>query len=153
MRYFEDIEIGNEMTAGPYEVTADEIVTFAKKWDPMPFHIDPEAAKKSHFGGLVASGSHTIAIYYALLQDLRRRAVEPFAALAVLKLEIEFTGPVRAGDKISISSTPLEKRESKSNNKVGIAKMQVALTNQDGAKVLALVATGMFARRPTAPVA
>jgi acyl dehydratase len=64
--YFEELQIGNRSAAGPYLLSKDEIIRFAKQYDPIPRHIDEQAAARSVFGGLTASGSHTFAIYILL---------------------------------------------------------------------------------------
>src|SRR5262245_12368793 len=74
MRYFEDIRVGDKDTLGSHAVTANEIVAFATKYDPQPFHTDPEAARATIFGGLIASGWHTCAIMMRLSAEASRRA-------------------------------------------------------------------------------
>ena len=71
--YFEDAEVGDRRTAGPYLVTKSEIIQFAKQYDPVPRHIDEEAAARSVFGGLTATGAHTFAIYVLLTTRLQPR--------------------------------------------------------------------------------
>ncbi len=148
MRYFEDIEIGKQVHAGPYEVSQDEIIEVATRWDPRPVHIDPEAAAKTPFKGLAASGAHTLSIYYRLLYDLSQTQQEPLAAIAALGFDVRLPLPVRPGDRLTLTTEPIEKRASERNPKAGIARTKGTLTNQDGQVVLEIVSTGLFAKRP-----
>jgi acyl dehydratase len=149
MRYFEDIEIGKQLQAGPYQVSEGEIVEFATRWDPRPYHTDPHAALQTPFKGLAASGAHTISIYYRLLYNLGHLEQEPLAAIAALGFEVKLPRPVRPGDQLTLTSQPIEKRDSEKNPKAGIARTKGTLTNQSGEVVLEIVATGLFAKRPT----
>ncbi len=148
MRYFEDIEIGKQVQCGPYEVTQEEILEFAKKWDPRPYHVDPEAALQTPFKGLAASGAHTISIYYRLLYELSQIEREPLAGIAALGFEIKLPRPVRPGDRLTLIGEPLDKRDSESNPKAGIARTRGTLLNQSDQTVLEIVTTGLFAKRP-----
>ena len=148
MRYFEDIEIGKRVRAGPYEVSQEEIVEFAGRWDPRPHHTDPEAALQTPFKGLAASGAHTISIYYRLLYNLSQLEQEPLAAIAALGFEIKLPRPVRAGDQLTLTTEPIDKRDSEKNPNAGIARTKGILSNQAGETVLKIVATGLFAKRP-----
>lgn len=148
MRYFEDIEIGKRVQAEPCLVTEDEIVAFAKQWDPRPAHTDPAAAADTPFRGLVASGAHTLSIYYRLLYELSQRSQEPLAAIAALGFEVKLPLPVRPGDALVLTTEPLDKRDSERNPRTGIARTRGVLTNQAGQVVLEVIATGLFAKRP-----
>jgi acyl dehydratase len=149
MRYFEDIEIGKQVQAGPYQVSEAEIVEFARRWDPRPHHIDPAAALATPFKGLAASGAHTISIYFRLLYELSQLQQEPLAAIAGLGFEIKLPQAVRPGDSLTLTTEPIEKRDSERNPKAGIARTKGTLSNQKGETVLEVVATGLFAKRPT----
>lgn len=148
MRYFEDIEVGKQVQAGPYEVSEAEIVEFATRWDPRPHHIDPEAALQTPFKGLAASGAHTISIYFRLLYNLSQLEQEPLAAIAGLGFEVKLPRAVRPGDRLTLTTEPIDKRDSESNPKAGIARTRGTLSNQSGQVVLEIVATGLFAKRP-----
>lgn len=142
--YFEDIEIGKVRTAGPFELTKREIVDFAKKWDPLPFHIDEKAAKESVFGGFSASGSLKIAIANRLLYDM-----EPPAVIAALAHEYSYPNPAMAGDILHIESTNVEKTDSTSQpEKRGMVRGETLLKNQDGVVVLEMKSLVMVERRP-----
>jgi acyl dehydratase len=148
MRYFEDIEIGKQVRTGPYEISEAEIIEFARRWDPRPHHIDPEAALHTPFQGLAASGAHTISIYFRLLYQLSQLEQAPLAAIAGLGFEIKLPRPVRPGDRLTLTTEPLDKRDSETNPRAGIARTRGVLANQAGEPVLEIVATGLFAKRP-----
>jgi acyl dehydratase len=143
--YFEDLEVGDTRKAGPYFVSKDEIIQFAKQFDPRPFHIDEEAAARSVFGGLSASAGHTFAIFIFLTD----RYQPPFRALAGLGYdELRLPNAVRPGDNLYLESTTLEKRESKSKPDRGIVRGQSFLRNQKGDTVLQCVSNALVERRP-----
>jgi acyl dehydratase len=145
--YFEDLEVGDTRKAGPYFVSKDEIIQFAKQFDPRPFHIDEEAAARSVFGGLSASAGHTFAIFIFLTD----RYQPPFRALAGLGYdELRLPNAVRPGDNLYLESTTLEKRESKSKPDRGIVRGQSFLRNQKGDTVLQCVGSALVERRPDA---
>jgi acyl dehydratase len=146
-RYFEDYEIGNQITTGDHLVTSEEIVDFASRWDPQPFHTDERKAEQSVFQGLTASGAHTFAISVLL-----RHQFEPKpAVLAGLGYdELRFPNPVRPGDHLSFHSECLEKRESRSKSDRGIIVFRGRVLNQDGQPVATMKSTIMVARRPAA---
>ena len=148
MRYFEDIEIGKRAEAGPYEVTQEEIIAFARQWDPRPYHTDPETALSTPFKGLAASGAHTIAIYFRLLHEISQVRQEPLAAIAGLGFDVKLPSPVRPGDRLTLITEPIEKRDSDRNPRAGIARTRGTLVNQSSVVVLEVIATGLFAKRP-----
>jgi acyl dehydratase len=144
--YFEDIEIGKVRTAGPFELTKQEIVEFAKKWDPLPFHIDEQAANNSVFGGFSASGSLKIAIANRLLFEIEHAAI-----IAALAHEYSYPNPAMAGDKLYIETTAIEKTESKSQpDKRGMVRGETLLKNQDGVIVLEMKSLVMVETKPRA---
>ena len=145
--FFEEIEVGNRRTAGPYFVSKDEIVEFATKYNPQPFHIDEQAAARSVFGGLTASSAHTFSILILLLTK-----TEPsLRILAALGWdELRLPTAVRPGDELYLEVSVLEKRESKSNSDRGIVSNQIYLRNQKREIVLQCINTVLVARRPDA---
>ncbi len=147
IRYFEDYDIGKQMTTGEHLVTSEEILDFAKRWDPQPFHTDERKAEQSVFQGLTASGAHTFAISVLL-----RHQFEPKpAVLAGLGYdELRFPNPVRPGDRLSFRSECLEKRESRSKSDRGVIVFRGQVLNQDGQPVATMKSTIMVARRPAA---
>src|ERR1044071_8593587 len=124
--YFEDIEVGDSRRAGPYFVSKAEIIQFAKQYDPRPFHIDEEAAARSVFAGLSASGAHTFAIFISLTSKLQ----PPLRVLAGLGWdELRLPHAVRPGDELDLETTVLEKRGSRSSPDRGILRNQIRLRN------------------------
>jgi len=143
--YFEDAEIGTTCTAGPYLVTRNEIIQFARQYDPVPRHIDEEAAAHSVFGGLAASSAHTFSIFVLLTTRLQPR----LHVLAGMGWdELRLPNPVRPGDELDLQMAVMEKRESKSKPDRGIARNQIRLSNQKGEIVLQCIANVLIARRP-----
>ena len=147
MRYFEDIEIGQTTVTGPYEVLESEVIEFASKWDPAYFHLDEDKAKESVYGGIIASGPHVFAIYYKLCYQ-RTDEIGAMDAVATLGFEVKYPHPTRPGDNLFLHFTSTEKRESKSNPKVGIAKNSSKLLNQNDQVVLEVELTGMYNKGP-----
>ena len=108
--YFDEAEVGKLRTAGPYLVSKNEIIEFASKYDPQPFHIDEEAAVRSVFEGLTASSAHTFAILISLMSK-----TQPFSFRVLAGLgwdELKLPTPVRPGDELGLEVAVLEKRES-----------------------------------------
>ena len=133
MRYFEDVEVGETHQLGEYEVTREEIVEFASKYDPQPFHIDEEAARETMFGELVASGWHTASICMRLLVDGPVDAEdEARATMGSPGVdELRWHRPVRPGDTISATIEVLEKRPSESRADRGYVKTKLEGFNDD----------------------
>src|SRR5215510_15934547 len=125
--YFEDMEVGASLKAGPYLVSKDEIVQFAKQYDPVPRHIDEDAAARSIFGGLTASSAHTFSIFILLTTRLQPR-LRVLAGLDWNGLRLPYA--VRPGDRLDLETTVLEMRESQSKPDRGIVNTQVLLRNQ-----------------------
>lgn len=152
MRYFEDIEIGAIQRFGHYEVTRDEVLEFAQKYDPQAFHLDDEAAAKTHFGRVSASGWHTCAMTMRMMVDnmLENRQ----AGLGSPGVDsIEWLMPVYPGDTLRCESETLEKRRSKSKPEMGIMKGRATVFNQNDEPVMRMKSTGMIAvRNPDAPI-
>jgi len=145
--YFDDTEVGECRKAGPYLVSKDEIIQFAKQFDARPFHTDEEAAARSVFAGLSASGAHTFAIFISLTSKLQPR----LRVLAGLGWdELRLPNAVRPGDELDLESTVLEKRMSRSSPDRGILRDQIHLRNQRGETVLQCFSNILVARRPNA---
>jgi acyl dehydratase len=145
--YFEDAEIGTSCTAGPYLVTKNEIIQFARQYDPAPRHIDEEAAVRSVFGGLTASSAHSFSIFILLTTGLQPR-LHVLAGMGWNELRLP--NAVRPGDELDLESTVLEKRESKSKSDRGIVRTRVLLRNQRRETVLECTSIILVARRPDA---
>jgi acyl dehydratase len=141
---FDDISVGMVLaTTEPYEITKEEIVEVASRWDPQPFHLDEEAAAATDFGGLVASGLHTIAASVRL----GTREVPGTAAVAGLGMdELRMCHPVRPGDLLQQSTEVVDVRPSQSRPDRGIVRGRRTVRNQDGVVVLTYVLSWMVAR-------
>jgi acyl dehydratase len=146
-RYFEDFAVGQIFKpSGCVRVEKDEIVAYAKKFDPQPFHLDEDAARKSIFGRLVASGWHTAALTMSLIAQSEHRAAGGTIGLGFESLRWPI--PVLPGDELRIESEVLETRPSKSRPDRGLLKMRTRTFNQNGDVVQEVVANGMVPRRP-----
>lgn len=142
MRYFEDIETGSSMTAGPHPLRAEDIVSFAEQWDPQPWHVDPVAAERSPMKGLTASSVHSYAVAALLLNRM-----EPTAGIASIRHELELPNPARPGDQLTLTMTCVEKRESRSKPDRGLVTFDGVLANQHGTVVLKLRSLMMIRTR------
>jgi acyl dehydratase len=140
---FSEFHAGQVIEAGPYRVDERELIEFARQWDPQWFHTDPQAAGRSRFGGLIASGWHTCGIAMRLAVQAALDGSEVFASpgLAYLK----WPNPVRAGDALTLRIDVLEKRRSRSQPDLGILRWRWRVLNDDGLEVLDLEATNLFA--------
>jgi acyl dehydratase len=145
-RYFEDFEPGATYEFGGHTVTAEEIVEFARRYDPQYFHVDPDAARESPFGGLVASGWHTAAIFMRMYVDAILLGSEGMGSPGVE--ELRWLAPVRPGDTLSGRATVLEATPSATRADRGTVRARFEALNQEGAVVLRFVARGHFGRRP-----
>lgn len=146
-KYFEDLTVGETSTFGSREVTREEVIEFATKYDPQPFHIDEEAAKNSVFGALCASGWHTCAMMMSMLvENMSETKLASMGSPGLDKLQ--WLKPVFPGDTLSLRSTVTEKRESKSRPNIGLVKMQQQVLNQKGEIVADLISNAMIVRKP-----
>jgi acyl dehydratase len=146
-RYLEDFHPGEVIELGSRTVSAEEIIAFARQFDPQYFHIDPERAKASPFGGLIASGWHTVAMYMRLVVD---RFISGMAeSMGSPGVDgIRWLKPVRPGDTLMGRSTVVEIIPSKSRADRGTLKSLGELVNQHGEVVMQMNSVGFFARRP-----
>jgi acyl dehydratase len=131
--FFEDIVVGATLSSGPYAVLTDDVVGFAIRWDPLPIHVDPDAAVKSPFGALTAAGIHTLAIKQVLMHRL------PIVTSVLCTLgfdEVRFPQPLYAGRSVTLTVAWLEKRISKSRPDRGIVRLEARLATERGEIVL-----------------
>lgn len=142
--WFEDMTPGDADTIGEYLVDELEMVEFAKKWDPFPFHIDKALAEKSIHAGLIASGEYSMAVKQILLH---RKGIPPGVMASMGYDELRYLKPVRPGDRISVRLEVLEKRESKSKPDRGIVRVRTALINQDKTELLTYIDNVLIAKR------
>lgn len=152
MLYFEDMEVGTKSSFGSYDVTREEVIDFASKYDPQPFHLDDEAAAKTHFGRLSASGWHTCAMSMAMMVENMK--TNRSAGLGSPGLdELKWMRPVYPGDTLRVETELIDKRRSKSRPEMGITKSRIKVFNQDDQVVMESVNTGLIAvRDPSAPI-
>lgn len=148
--YWEDLELGLTENFGPFEVDREEVIDFASKFDPQPFHLDDEAAAKTHFGKIAASGWHTCSMMMGAMVRARQGSSGWQAnALGAMGLEeLRWRKPVFPGDVLHGSSELVEKLTSRSRPDTGILKWRTRLINQDGKEVLSLVSVVLHRRRP-----
>jgi acyl dehydratase len=142
--YFEDYAVGFEMKGGAYPVREEEILEFGRRFDKQPIHNDPEAAARSHFGGLVAPGCLTFCIRTALGNQMPFRPAL-VAGLGVEKMDL--SKPVRAGDVLSLRMLVTDRRVSSSRPDRGIVTMDHAVLNQRGEVVLSMISRMMVELR------
>ncbi|TCP34981.1 MaoC family dehydratase [Sphingomonas sp. BK235] len=147
MQYFEDIAVGATARFGHYAVTRDEVIEFARKYDPQPFHLSDEAAAATHFGRLSASGWHSCAMVMAMLVE-QLRAVEQAGLGSPGIDELRWLTPVYPGDTLRCETEVLEKRVSRSRPEMGIYKSRLTAFNQRDVAVLTMVSNALIATRP-----
>ncbi len=145
-RYFEDFHVGEVFNLGAIGVTADEIIGFARRFDPQPFHLDPEQAKDSMFGQLVASGWHTTSLFMRLLVDGLLHETASMGSPGVD--EIRWLRPVRPGDTLHARFTILECLLSKSRPEMGILRSKCQFFNQNNELVMTMVGIHFVGRKP-----
>ena len=143
MRYFEDITVGEKHSFGHYAVTREEVLEFAAKYDPQPFHLSDEAAAQTHFGRLAASGWHSCAMAMAMLVA-QFKAVEHAGLGSPGIDELRFLKPVYPGNVLRVESEVLEKSRSRSKPEMGSYRSRVQLLNQDGVVVVSFVAIDLI---------
>jgi acyl dehydratase len=145
MRYFEDVRVGDTDVLGSHTMTEEEIVAFARKYDPQPFHLDPEAAKASIFGGLIASGWHTCAVMMRLSVEAGRRRQAVTTGSPGID-SCRWLKPVRPGDTLTARLEVLDTWASRTRP-VGFVRSRIEMANQRGETVLVVVGISMYRRR------
>ena len=144
MIYFEDLEVGKETFFGSYEVSREEVLEFARKYDPQAFHLSDEAAAKTHFGRLSASGWHTAAMTMSVIvRNLSQQAGLGSPGVD----ELRWLKPVYPGDTLHVRGTILEKTPSRSKPDIGSFRTQTIVTNQDDVPVMRFVSIALIRRR------
>ncbi len=140
---FDEVAVGDVISAGPREVPGAEIVTYAKRYDPRPYHVSDLAGRESHFGGLVASGTHTLSLW----NELRFEAEAGLDELAGVGLdEVRYPRPVRPGDRLSLRAECIAKQLSQSKPDRGTLTFRHEISNQNGEFVLSLLVQTIVAR-------
>ena len=146
MHYFEDFHIGDTFDLGQISVTEEEIIAFARQFDPQPFHTDPERAKNSYFGELVASGWHTTALFMRLFVDGLLNESASLASPGVEK--VRWLKPVRPGDTLSARFTVIESTPSRSRATLGVIRSNGEMFNQHNELVLTIDGIHFLGRKP-----
>jgi acyl dehydratase len=148
MRYFEDYEVGRIERFGAYEVKREEVLDFASKYDPQPFHLDDEAAAASPiFGRLAASGWHTCAMVMRMLTD--HWTEDGYFSLGGTGVdELRWAKPVYPGDVLSIEAEVLSSSVPRSRPEMGFVKFRLAVFNQKDETVMTMMVTNIQKRRP-----
>lgn len=144
-RYFEHFQIGDVFELGAIGVTEAEIIAFAQQFDPQPFHVDPARARESVFGGIIASGWHTTALWMRLLVDGFLHETISLGSPGVD--EVRWLQPVRPGDTLRGRLTILESRPSTSRPEMGIVRSRSEMLNQRDELVMTIVGVHLIGRR------
>jgi len=156
MKYFEDIQVGDKYALGRHTFTAVDIKTFARRFDPQPFHMDDDAAARSHFGALCASGWHTAVTWMRLMVDYRRRMDELTLAQgesigemgpALGFRNLRWFKPVYVDDTVDYTAEVVETRPSGSRTDRGLVMVRGDGINQKGEPVLTFLSTAFVERR------
>jgi len=147
MIYFDDLEVGDETLFGHYDVTREEVLDFASKYDPQPFHLSDEEAAKTHFGRIAASGWHTCAMTMAVIA---RHVVETEqACLGSPGVdELRWLKPDYPGDRLTVRGKVVETTPSRSKPHIGVIRSENTITNQDDVKVMTFTSIVLMLRRP-----
>jgi acyl dehydratase len=156
--YFEDVILDVRTVLESWTFTEAEIVRFARAFDPQPFHIDPMAAKGSPYGGLIASGWHTAAIWMKLVIAHRAQAIaahpelknrpDQTAGVSPGFLDLKWLKPVRPGDTLIYATTPVERVDLKSRPDLGLIRALNTAHNAAGELVMSFIGQGFYPRRP-----
>jgi len=149
-RFFEDYAVGRVFEAGSASISEADIVDFAKRYDPQPFHIDAEAARSGFYGGIIASGWQTIALTMRLCVEHYLSAASSLGSPGID--ELRWMRPVRPGDILSVRVTVEEARRSRSRPDRGLVRSFIETRNQVGDPVMSMRAMNlMLLRNPAAP--
>jgi acyl dehydratase len=147
MLYFEDLDVGAHRSFGRYEVTRDEVIDFASKYDPQPFHLSDEAAAETHFGKIAASGWHTAAMTMRMLVESMSDIQQAGLGAAGID-ELRWLKPVYPGDVLRVETEILDKRPSRSRPDMGSFRSKATIFNQDDVPVMTMTSIGLIRRRP-----
>ncbi|MGE4430492.1 MAG: MaoC family dehydratase [Sphingobium sp.] len=147
--YFDDLEIGTVQRFGRYEVTRAEVLDFASRYDPQPFHLSDDAAAQSLFGRLAASGWHTAAMTMRMIVENWQATGLDKASMGGIGMdELRWIKPVYPGDMLSVETELLEKTPSRSKPDRGIIRVRWTTLNQHDEPVMTQTSIGMMRRRP-----
>jgi len=147
MQYFEDLEVGARQSFGQYHVTREEVIAFASRYDPQPFHLDDEAAAATYFGRLSASGWHSCAMVMAMVvENLKANRQAGLGSPGID--ELRWLKPVFPGDTLRCETELLEKRRSESRPEMGSFRSRLTVFNQHDEPVMRFISIGLIATRP-----
>ena len=149
MIYFEDIVVGTKTKFGSYQVTREEVIEFAQKYDPQPFHLSDEAAAKTHFGRLAASGWHTTAMTMAMVVENLLNTEQAGLGSPGID-ELRWLKPVYPGDTLRCETEVLEKSPSNSRPEMGSYRSQMQVFNQHDEPVMRFISIGLIRVRDAA---
>lgn len=156
MSFFEDIRVGERTVVGRHTFTAEDIKNFAQRYDPQSFHIDEDAAARSHFGALCASGWHSAIVFMRLMLETRRREEEQTLARservaqtgpALGLRDLKWLRPVHAGDTLEYVVEVIELRVSNSRPRYGLMTIRTSGINQKGELAISFLSTTFVERR------
>ena len=147
-RYFHDFSEGETLDLGTVTITEAEIIAFGRQYDPQPFHVDPEAARASPFGGVIASGWQTGGLYMRAFVDGVLNHTPSMGSPGID--ELRWQKPVRPGDTLRMKFVVLEVRPSRSKPDRGIVRSRGEVYNQHGELVMSIEAANIIGRRPAA---
>ena len=147
MKYWEHLQVGDTRKFGAYHVTREEVLDFARRYDPQPFHLSDEAAAQTHFGRLAASGWHTCAMTMSMLVAAMRD--DPYAGLGSPGVdELRWLKPVFPGDTLRVETRVVEVTPSRSKPDIGSFKSTVTVFNQGSERVMTMTSIVLVRRRP-----
>ena len=145
-QWFEEFEVGQRFVSQGVTVTEASIIDFASRYDPQRFHVDVEAAARTHFGGLIASGFQTLGLSFRMFFELGVIRESGIGAPGVE--ELRWTAPVRPGDTLHTEAEVLEIRPSRSKPDRGIVRLRYTTLNQRGETVMVVVVPQIVSRKP-----
>ena len=143
-RFFEDLKIGDRFKSETYKVTEEQIISFAREFDPQPFHLERAVADKTMFGGLIASGWHTAAITMRLFVQMLNCAE---GAIGLGVDELRWPNAVKPGDELQVEVEIVDLRESRSKQAYGVVRLRYVTTNQRGEIVQTMFASALVPRK------
>jgi len=143
-RYFEDLKVGDRFKSQTYKVSEEQIISFAREFDPQPFHLDRAVASRTMFGELIASGWHTAAITMRLFVQTLNCAQ---GAIGLGVDELRWPNAVRPGDELQVEIEIVDLRTSRSRPTHGVVRLRYVTTNQRGEIVQTMFASALVPRR------
>lgn len=147
--YFEDITVGTKSAFGHYQVTRDEVIAFARKYDPQAFHLSDEAAAKTHFGRISASGWHTCSMVMSMVVENITKSDQAGLGSPGVD-ELRWLKPVYPGDTLRCETEVLEKRRSGKRPEMGSFRSKMTVFNQDEVPVMSFISIGLIRVRDEA---